>query len=192
MSVSAFQPLDQLHLLRKDKSLTSTQRHVLNMAVLRTDNLTRQVRCSQELLADDAGVGHATVERVLKAPAVRRYFVMERDGRRLNLTWRMLDLTPLTESTTPLTVREESPHSEGPSASSASTSAKESFTCVTGREQELGEETFSDFNEYMNHLIDLYGPPCKMCGSFPPECRCNGVSGGDPQYVERITREEQP
>jgi cell envelope opacity-associated protein A len=88
VSVSSFQPLEQLRVVTDDPALSAIEQHILLVCVLRTDNTTRRVRASQQILATTCHVSRRTVGRALQSPAVRRYFVMEEVGNRLNLTWR--------------------------------------------------------------------------------------------------------
>lgn len=116
--LSSFNPLQQQRAIVADEALTSTQQHVLLVMTLRTDNNSGRVRYSQRGIAAEAHLGHATVERALRAPAVRRYFVMERDERdkrRVNLTWRY----PSLSSRYPSLSAVDTPHSEAPSTSTS-------------------------------------------------------------------------
>lgn len=99
--MTPFNPLRQFNLVMDDPALSPTQRLVLCAAIIHTSNGTGRVRCSQQILADAAHVTTRSVERALAVPAVRRYFIREPEGRRVNLTWRTTDILssiPDTES----------------------------------------------------------------------------------------------
>jgi hypothetical protein len=99
--VMKFQPLSMQRLIRDDRSLTATEKGLLLCGVLRTDNPTRRVRASLQVLAKDAGVGYRTARRAF-APdnnTVLRYFEkVERGKRHVNLTFAHPDDVPAARS----------------------------------------------------------------------------------------------
>lgn len=164
----AFNPLQQLRIIRDDKTLTPMQQHILMAACLRTDNTSGQVRYSQELLAHDANVGVRTVERALRHPSVRRYFVMEREGRRLNLIWRK----PVTESAIPVTESKNTRHSDGPSTrASTSTSTRAG---APKRDAPLGGTTRRKpvLTKDLRRDVIAEGILCPDCMWFLDACAC--------------------
>ena len=82
-----FQPLSMLRELIHDDQLTMAEYAILTAAIAHTDNRTKRVRASQEMLAEDAKTTVRTVRRFYRSKAFERYFEGEWSGRRLELTW---------------------------------------------------------------------------------------------------------
>lgn len=169
--MSPFNPIHQQRTVRDDESLTATQQHILLVATLRTDNNTGRVRCSQEILANDAKVSHATVERVLRAPAVRRYFIREREGRRLNLTWR----NPSLSTEYPSLSTSETPHSEGPSTrASTPTSTRTGAPKVDAPLVSANYVDANDVEVFLDGGMEVVF--CNRCRWFRDSCACTKMS----------------
>lgn len=86
--MSDFRPLDMQRTIRDDGDLRGSEKGLLWAAVLRTDNKTRKVKASLELLAKDAGLDRKTASRAFRKDngAVMGYFEkIERCRRGVNL-----------------------------------------------------------------------------------------------------------
>lgn len=86
--MSEFKPLSMQRAIRDDTALKKAEKALLWAAVLRTDNRTRKVRASLELLAKDAGYHPNTAKTIFRDDneTVMRYFEkVERSRRSVNL-----------------------------------------------------------------------------------------------------------
>lgn len=86
--MSDFKPLDMQRAIRDDDALRGSEKGLLWAAVLRTDNRTRKVRASLEMLAKDAGYHRNTAKATFRddnVPVMRYFEKVERSKREVNL-----------------------------------------------------------------------------------------------------------
>ncbi|MGJ9412376.1 hypothetical protein ACHAAC_06665 [Aeromicrobium sp. CF4.19] len=98
--MNEFKPLDVARAIRDDEELSKVDKPFMWAATLRTDNKSRKVRASLEMLAKDAGFHPNTAYKVFASnnKAVMRYFEQpERSARSVQLRW----LSTPTENLTP-------------------------------------------------------------------------------------------